>query len=154
MTVESSSSRVSFEGWCEVWWPRAHKLARLLTGSSSVGEEIAQEAFLSLHRRWNDLEEPAAYLRTTVVNLARSHHRRQYVRRRHVPEPPAVVFPPEIDETWKLICRLPMPQRSVLVLRFYEDLTLAEIASVTGRPVGTVKALLHRALARLRKDLR
>jgi RNA polymerase sigma factor (sigma-70 family) len=69
-----------------------------------------------------------------------------------VPEP--LTYEPELDITWDAIRRLPERQRVVLVLRFYEDLTVGEIARTVDWPVGTVKSLLHRALNRLRKDLR
>jgi RNA polymerase sigma factor (sigma-70 family) len=65
-----------------------------------------------------------------------------------------VTFQPEIDETWHEVCRLPPRQRAVVVLRFYEDLPLTEIARMLDRPQGTVRSDLHRALERLRRTLR
>jgi RNA polymerase sigma factor (sigma-70 family) len=59
---------------------------------------------------------------------------------------------PELDETWDVLRRLPERQRVALVLRFYEDLPEAEIAQVLGCPRGTVKSLIHRGLARVRKE--
>lgn len=130
------------------------RLAHLLTGSASLGEEIVQDAFLALHRNWADVVEPARYLRRTVINRARSEQRRQIFRRWHGPaSSPSVVVPDEYDETWQLIRRLPAEQRAVLVLRFYEDRTLGEIAAELQRPLGTIKSLLHRALARLRREI-
>jgi RNA polymerase sigma factor (sigma-70 family) len=60
---------------------------------------------------------------------------------------------PEIDETWRLIDRLPEDQRVALVLRYYEDLPAAEIARIQGCSTVTVRTRIHRALARLRKDM-
>jgi RNA polymerase sigma factor (sigma-70 family) len=60
---------------------------------------------------------------------------------------------PEIDETWVAVCRLPFRQRAVLALRFYEDMSEAEIARVLGCRPGTVKSGLHRGLSRLREEL-
>jgi RNA polymerase sigma factor (sigma-70 family) len=63
------------------------------------------------------------------------------------------VFNPEIDEAWETLCRLPFRQRSVLVLRFYEDLSVEEIARVLGCRSGTVKSRLNRGLEKLRNEL-
>ncbi len=59
---------------------------------------------------------------------------------------------PEVDETWEALRRLPDRQRAAIVLRFYEDLPEAEIARVLGCRPGTVKSLIHRGLARVRKE--
>ncbi|MDQ1461313.1 MAG: hypothetical protein QOI08_2797 [Actinomycetota bacterium] len=130
------------------------RLAHLLTGSRAIGEEILQEAFISLHRRWDEVDNPAAYVRTTVINLARSAQRRRRLERRHAASLlPNLSLPPEIDETWRLIQRLPVNQRAVIVLRFYEDRSLMQIADDLGIPLGTAKSLLHRALLRLKEEV-
>jgi DNA-directed RNA polymerase specialized sigma24 family protein len=129
------------------------RLARLLTGSNAVAEEIAQEAFVRVHQRYAELEVPAAYLRTVVTNLCRSHLRRVTRERRVSIDGPTVVFPPELDETWQAVARLPFEQRAVLVLRYYLDLPEVEVARVLGCRVGTVKSRRHRALRALRKEL-
>jgi len=129
------------------------RLARLLTGSMVVAEEIVQEAFLKMHKQGTPPENPAGYLRTTVANVSRSHLRRLHVERRQ-PAPDRVSFDdPVIDETWAAVCRLPFRQRAVLALRFYEDLPEAEIARLLGCRLGTVKSSLHRGLAKLRDEL-
>jgi RNA polymerase sigma factor (sigma-70 family) len=127
------------------------RLAYLLTGSRDQAEDIVQTAFAAAHRRWSRLDDPLAYLRRVVVNRAQDHHRRRY-RRRPVPEG-AVTHQPEIDETWAELVRLSAPQRAVVVLRFYEDLPLTDIARLLDRPEGTVRSDLHRALAQLRRTL-
>ena len=93
-----------------------------------------------------------SYLRTTVTNLCRSYHRRHAleVRRRPAPPDPAVLVADEMSDT---IAKLPFRQRAVIVLRFYEDLPEADIAELLGCATGTVGSLLHRALARLRKEM-
>ena len=60
---------------------------------------------------------------------------------------------PELDETWALLRALPERQRMALVLRFYEDLSEAEIARLLECRPGTVKSLIHRGLAKVRKDV-
>ena len=138
------------------------RLAHLLTGTPGVAEELVQEALLATHRHWAELDNPAGYARRALVNLCRSHQRRRFVELRHGRTQAARLteaarltaeLPPEIDETWSLIRSLSPDERAVLVLRFYEDMTVNDIAEVLGRPAGTVKSLLHRALARLKETL-
>lgn len=132
------------------------RLAHLLHGSPTVAEDLAQEALLATHRKWAELDNPAGYARRALVNLVRSQQRRGMVERRHArsTSPPGHELPPEVDEMWTAIRRLSADQRAVVVLRFYEDLTIDEIAAVLDRPSGTVKSLLHRALARLKETVR
>ncbi|MHB1928962.1 MAG: sigma-70 family RNA polymerase sigma factor [Acidimicrobiales bacterium] len=60
---------------------------------------------------------------------------------------------PEVDELWQLLRSLPARQRDALALRYYEDLSLEEVAHLLGCPLGTAKSLIHRGLAALRKEL-
>ncbi len=69
-----------------------------------------------------------------------------------LPEPPDVGIP-DIDETWDALTRLSPDRRVVLVLRFYEDLTHAQIAELLECPEATVRTRLHRGLADLRKEI-
>lgn len=132
----------------------AVRLATALTGDRAVAEEIVQDAFLEVSRRWDRLDNPAAYLRTALVNRSRSHHRRLgTMRRRQPPTPPLQVEAPELDELWAVMVRLPHRRRVALVLRFYEDLSIDEIARIMKCRPGTVSSLLHRGLADLRKVL-
>jgi RNA polymerase sigma-70 factor (sigma-E family) len=128
------------------------RYATLLVSSKERAEEMTQEAFLQLHRKWDRVNNPRAYLRTTVTNLCRSHHRRHALEVRRQPAPPdhAVLG---ADEMRDAIAGLPFRQRAVVVLRFYEDLPEAEIAQLLGCATGTVASSLHRALARLRKEM-
>jgi RNA polymerase sigma-70 factor (ECF subfamily) len=131
------------------------RLAHLLTGSFVLAEEIVQEAFIVLQVHDRAIDNPAAYARGIVVNLARKTQRRRALEHRHAarrPSPP-VVLPPDLDETWAAIRRLSPDQRAVVVLRFYEDATLDDIAAALDKPLGTVKSHLHRALRRLAKEL-
>jgi RNA polymerase sigma-70 factor (sigma-E family) len=132
---------------------RMVRLALLLVGSAEDAEELVQEAFVRLARARGTLENPPSYLRTTVVNLSRSHLRHLRVQRRQPPIRPRLIENPELDETWGAICRLPFRQRAVVVLRYYQDLSEAEIARVLDCRPGTVKSNLHHALARLRREL-
>jgi RNA polymerase sigma factor (sigma-70 family) len=135
-------------------WPQVARVAHLMAGSHAVGEELAQEAFLGLLRRSEPVDNPAGYLRRSVVNAALTKRRRDLFERRYVATlREQAAMPPEVDETWQALRRLPPRQRAVLVLRFYEDLSEAAIAEVLGCRPGTVKSLTSRALSRLRQDL-
>jgi RNA polymerase sigma-70 factor (sigma-E family) len=128
------------------------RYAALLVGSPEMAEELTQEAFILLRRNWHRAVHPKAYLRTTVTNLCHSYHRRHAleIRRRPAPPDPAQLG---ADEMWDAIATLPFRQRAVVVLRFYEDLPELEIAELLGCAKGTVASSLHRALARLRKEM-
>jgi RNA polymerase sigma factor (sigma-70 family) len=128
-------------------------LARMLTGSEAIAEEIVQEAFLKLHQRPGVVENPEGYLRTTVTNLCRNHARHLAVERRTSVRERLVLEDSALDELWGHICELPFRQRAVLALRFYNDLPEAEIAAVLDCPLGTVKSTLHRGLKELRRKL-
>jgi RNA polymerase sigma-70 factor (sigma-E family) len=127
------------------------RLAHLLTGSLAVAEDVVHDAFLRVYDGLDGVREPGAYLRRTVINLCHSQHRRAGVERRWRDRqpPPEVVLPPEVDDTWRAVRALPARQRAVLVLRFYLDLKVDDVADTLGVPVGTVKSDIHRGLAAL-----
>lgn len=130
------------------------RLAFLLTGSQETAEDLVQTAFTAALPRWNKIDNPQAYLRRSVVNLAKGGQRREF-RRRLLwrAEPEIVTAIPELDETWAQVRKLSPAQRAVVVLHYYEDLTLVEIAQILDRPASTVRSDLHRAHTRLRKEL-
>lgn len=131
------------------------RLAYLMTGSRDQSEDLVQTAFAAAHPQWPTIENHLAYLRRTVVNVAKDGQRRHYRRLRLTPppEPEPVTQIPEIDETWALLKRLPASQHVVVVLHYYEDLTLVEIAELLDRSASTVRSDHRRALDRLRKAL-
>lgn len=134
--------------------PASVRLATALTGDLAAAEEIVQDAFVELSHRWDELDNPEGYLRTVVVNRCRSHLRRLGVARRHeAGRVRLTVDAPELDELWLVLSRLPARRRAALVLRYYEDLPIAEIARLLDCRPGTVSSLLHRGLADLRKVL-
>jgi RNA polymerase sigma-70 factor (sigma-E family) len=128
------------------------RLAYLLTQSRAIAEELVQDSFIRVQPRWATLDEPAAYLRRAVTNACYSYHRRRHLEEAvaHEPSGPAA---PEHDEMWDALARLAPRRRAVLVLRYYLDLSEAEIADALGCRPGTVKSMGHRALADLRKAL-
>jgi DNA-directed RNA polymerase specialized sigma24 family protein len=98
------------------------RLARLLTGSDAIAEDLVQEAFVRLQASPARPVNPGAYLRTVLVNLCRDHLRRQARARHQAVAVPLVAAPPEVDETWAAVCHLPFRQRAAVVLRYYQDL--------------------------------
>jgi len=140
------------------------RLAVLLTDDQALAEDVVQDAFLALQRRWHAVDPAAAagYLRTSVVNGARSWHRRRRVARRHLqtvvledapPADLAVLLGDEHRQVVEALRTLPRRQREVLVLRYWSDLSEAEIAAVLGVARGTVKSSASRALAALEGQL-
>ena len=141
--------------------PSMVRLASFLVASRAEGEEIAQDAYIELYRQWDTVENPPAFLRTLVVRLGtRSRARRSNERRKLEivggrRDDPYVVegWNPESDAMFEAVCRLKPDRRAVIVLRFYTDMTHAQIAAALGCPVVTARTRLHRALADLRKEL-
>ncbi len=133
------------------------RLACVLLDELGAGEEVVQEAFVRVHRSWAQVDQPLTYLRATVMNLARSRMRRRLVARRRV-EPvvrPAmsaeehVVLLSDQQEVLDAVRALPRRQRECLVLRYYLELSEAEIASTLGISNGSVKSHSHRGLKAL-----
>jgi RNA polymerase sigma factor (sigma-70 family) len=153
------------DGWdrLEEVYRREHgpmvKLAHLLVRDRAVAEEVVHDAFLRLHPRLATVDDPGAYLRTIVVNLCRSHGRRRATAERHDPglgrpdrvEPPPL--PPEMDEVWLALQRIPARRREALVLRYYADLSTDEVARLLATRPATARSLIHRGLASLEKEL-
>lgn len=145
-------------------WSPLVRLAALLTRDASVAEEIVQDAFVALHGRWSRLADPAAahaYLRTSVVNGARSRlrHREVEVRLRQ-PAPPEPAGPEEravqsLEDARVLAAlrTLPARQQEVLVLRYFGDLSEEDIARTLDISRGAVKSHAHRGIAALRRLL-
>ena len=132
------------------------KLARLLTGSSEVAEELVQDAFVAVFRRMSKIDNLGGYLRRTVVNNCHSEMRRRATERRKVhivAGRSELQLPPELDETWQALARLKPKQRTAVVLRYYEDLTIREVAELMGIREGTVKSLVHRGIRELRNEV-
>lgn len=128
------------------------RLAHLIVGSTAIAEELVQDAFMKMHAKWAGLEQPGAYVRVAVVNGCRSHLRRRQLERAYM-APVASSVEQQPDELWDAMGRLSFRRRAALALRYYEDMTEAEIARCLGCRPGTVKSLLHRALTQLRKEI-
>jgi RNA polymerase sigma-70 factor (sigma-E family) len=127
------------------------RLAAVLLGSPARAEEVVQDAFAVVYERWDRVDKPGAFLRACVVNGCRHVQRRRALEIRRALPPDPGSIDGEARELLDALAALPLRQRAVVVLRFYEGMTQEEIADALGLPVGTVKSSLHRALARLRE---
>ena len=127
------------------------RLARGLVDALEIAEEIVQDAFAKVYERWSRLDHPGGYLRTAVVNGARSELRKREVRRRIGLRPLLIPNPEERDYLLDALDQLSPRQKTALVLRFYEGMTEKEIAQAMGVRPGTVKSATSRGLAELRK---
>jgi RNA polymerase sigma factor (sigma-70 family) len=131
------------------------RVAFLIVGSQAIAEEIVQEAFAGLFTHFERVDNAIGYVRTAVVRGAVTWKKRRTMeadRLARVDEPGSTGIG-EIDTTWDALRALRPDRRAVLVLRFYEDLSHAQIAEVLGCPVTTVRTRLHRGLSDLRKEL-
>lgn len=143
-----------FEAFYRNAWPGAVKLAGLLTQNARTAEDLAQDAFTRVYARWSRVQHPQAYLRSAVVNACRSSFARAHTERVKLPlvdRPGSTGI--AFDELADAVAALPYRQRAVLVLRYHDDLSEAEIAEVLGCRPGTVKSLASRALASLKKGI-
>jgi len=135
------------------------RLATALTGQPSVAEELVHDAFVRVHAHLDGVRVPGAYLRTTVVNLARGHHRRVATARRHdernrpAPLPDDLDLPADRSEVWLALQALPERRRIALTLRYYLDLPDDQIAEALGARPATVRSLVHRGLRQLHEVL-
>lgn len=143
-------------------WPRLYRTAYGVAGDRGVAEDAVQTAFAKAYASWSRVraaDRPEAYLRRMVINEVLGSRRSGWWRRERVHEvvEDAAVSPsPEAgvadrDAVWTAVQSLPVRQRAVIVLRYYEDLSEAEIAATLGCSRGTVKSQASAALANLRR---
>lgn len=152
--AESADETLSLTGFHDLYraeYEPMVRLARGLVDGLEIAEEIVQDAFAKVFERWNRLDQPGGYLRTAVVNGARSELRKREVRRRVGLRPMYQPAPGERDYLLDALNQLSPRQKAALVLRFYEGMTEKEIAQAMGVRPGTVKSATSRGLAELRK---
>ena len=139
------------------------RMATIYVDNVETAEEVVQDAFVKLMSGRYTVDEgnEAAYLRSVVLNGARSQLRRRRVRREKKPDAQPNEVAAEVggvastqrSEILAAIRRLPRKQAEVVLLRFYLDLSEQEIADTLGIAPGSVKSHAHRALAKLRSNL-
>lgn len=162
--VRGSSEPDFDELYQRMWWPML-RLATGLVDDVTSAEDVVQDAFAAVYRRWDAIREPGAavgYLRTSVVNAARSALRRKITARRHLRvaveetvegADQSSVLSAEHDMVRTALTGLPDRQREVLTLRYLADLPDPQIAAATGLSLPGVRSASSRGLAALRSSL-
>ena len=142
-------------------WTALYRLSYLLTASPAAAEDLLQTSLEKAYVRWSrigGMEHAEAYVRRIIANTYVSGRRRAWSReepRDHMPETASSVEGALLDRAllWPLVCALPARQRAVIVLRYYEDLSEADIATTLGCAPGTVKSQSSAAMKALRRAL-
>lgn len=151
------ADRTIYEDFVATRSDRLLRVAYMLTRNWASAEDLLQESLAKAWFAWPRLDEPEPYVRRILVTTYTSWWRRRWRQ-----EVVSDVLPElqdgagsgfdERDALWRALGRLPARQRAVLVLRFYEDLSVAEVADVLDCQSGTVKSQTAKALAKLRID--
>lgn len=137
----------------ETTLPRLVRLAHLITGSNTAAEDVVHDVFVAAYRKWHKIADPDGYLYQAVVNRSRSVIRRRAVELRNPAEPSTPYLPPELDEVWIALSKIPPKRKTALVLRYYADLPVERIAEIMGVRPATVRSLIHRGYMSMRKEL-
>lgn len=147
-------------GFCREAWPRLVGALSLYTGDRHVAEELAQEALVRVCERWTEVQvmhSPMGWAHRVGFNLASSHYRRRGAERRARSRLRAIVdvVMPDVEAADSVALRravaaLSEPQRRALVLRYYADLPVNEVALLMECPENTVKTHTRRAIKTLR----
>jgi RNA polymerase sigma-70 factor (sigma-E family) len=137
------------------------RLAVVMLGDLATAEDVVQDCYERLHRRWHAIREPSralAYARSSVLNGCRSVHRRSAVYRKYEPRlaqpadatvPDAIAASADRGQLAAALRELPRRQREVLVLRYYADLSVKEIAETLRISPSNARACMSRGLAAL-----
>lgn len=149
-----------FDEFVRESWPGLLRTAYLLTGDRGHAEDVVQTALLQVARRWGRIRgEPAPYARRAVVNLTKNRWRDRARRPRESTATVEFGYDP-LDADVLLqqallpaVMELPARQRAVLVLRYFQDLSVEQTAAALDCSAGTVKSQTHHALSKLREAL-
>jgi RNA polymerase sigma-70 factor (sigma-E family) len=147
--------RDGFERLCRDHYANVVRTAYLITGDPQEANDLAQEAFARAFERWatvSSLDRPEVWVHRVAANLAVSWWRRLRVRRSRPLPAPAVVEAPSVPDPAlaEALRQLSPAQRTAVVLRFYADRSIEDVAQILGKRPGTVRALTSQGVARLR----
>lgn len=140
-------------------YPRLAGWCRRLVDDDETAHEIAAEAFTRLWSRWSGVDDPGGYLYVTATNLVRNHWRKKERERRAVRKVVSIAKTAPQQENLpdtdlhSLVRSLPDRLRAPVLLHYYADYPIRDIATLLGRKEGSVKSDLHQARARLRAAL-
>jgi RNA polymerase sigma-70 factor (sigma-E family) len=154
----------TFEAFVEGRSTALLRTAYLLTGDRGHAEDLLQTALMRTARHWSRARDaPEAYARRVLINLSRDRIRTLFRRPREAPMPPDPTNLRTVDAPYdqvadrravvRALSQLPTRQRQVVVLRFFEDLSVDQTAELLGFSAGTVKSYTSRALTKLRELL-
>ncbi|ALV36491.1 SigE family RNA polymerase sigma factor [Streptomyces sp. CdTB01] len=162
-TVVDDAASMEFHAFFERHYAELSRLAHLLTGEADAADDLAADALLALWHRWDRVraaEQPVAYARGVVANLARTRIRSAVRERRRVSlfwsqreertENPDIAGVVDVQEALR---RLPFRKRACVVLRHAFDLSEKDTALALGVSVGTVKSQTSKGMAELQKVL-
>jgi RNA polymerase sigma-70 factor (sigma-E family) len=160
-----ASEPVDFADWVVARGASLQRFAYLVTGSAADAPDLVQDALMRAYPRWASLARAGtaeAYVRRSIVNGSISRWRKDRrlvsVGQLQFPAPdrraadPAAVTA-DADEAWRLCLELTPTARAAVVLRFYEDLSFAQIGLILDCPESTARSHVHRALRALRTRL-
>jgi RNA polymerase sigma-70 factor (sigma-E family) len=160
-SVDGHAKDADFTAYFTARQPALMRTAYLLTGDQASAEDLVQESFAKLYLSWDKVRQRESidgYVRRIMVNELNSGWRRPWRRREvvvsEVPESQTKIDAYDDGRAatlWSFVQTLPRRQRAVVVLRYYEGLSEAEIADALGISPGTVKSQASRALAALRE---
>ena len=166
--IRGSASDRRFEGFVAEASDTLYRTGFLMTGDAGDAEDLVQETFLRIARRWGQvqsMDHPVAYARRILINLVLHDADRRSRQKAELTLPDAGLEAADQDTArilrgiddiaefrWAL-AQLPARQRAVLVLRYWDDLPVAEVAGILGCSAGTVKSTASRAAARLARTL-
>lgn len=160
VTVSRTAGDGEFDEFFRATWPRLFRTVHAVAGDPGAAEDALQTAYakaFALWRRVRATDHPEAYVRRMAVNEVLNVRRRSWWRTERPGEPPSPPPQPshedatdERDAMWRALAQLAPRQRAVVVLRYYEGLSEAEIADVLGCSRGTVKSQASDALRKLR----
>jgi len=141
-----TSSLLTFDQLYQERYQAMVRLARYRVDTQAQAEDIVQDAFHQVWQRWDTLDQPRSYLRRTVINGCHNELRRRKVRRDNDHK---LLDSDDTNEEYltDVLAGISERRRLALVLRYYGDRTLKEIAELMNVPTGTAKSLLHRGLA-------
>ena len=147
------------DAMCQREYPRLVGMIGLYCGDADMAEDLAQEALIRLCRDWrtvSSMEAPESWLHRVAINLAHSHYRRKAIERHALSVLGARRANTDATdvrvETIDLLKHLPHRQKAAVLLHYYLDLPVREVAEMMQVPEGTAKTLIHRGTRSLQAD--
>jgi RNA polymerase sigma-70 factor, ECF subfamily len=159
--IHQDVQTATFDEFFLAEFPRLVSMLTAWSGDRGIAEELAQEALLQAHRNWSTvvaLDRPGTWVRRVALNRSSNEGRRRRreraaLSRLHADERAEIMVPTADDQLWARVRALPATQRDATIMRYVDDLPLADIAAVLGCSDGTVKTHLQRARRTLASHL-